>query len=71
MEMTGKTVLITGASRGIGAESGRVFAAAGANVVLLARSRDSLDALADEIGSSAVALACDVFDMRLKSIEDH
>ena len=62
MEMTGKTVLITGASRGIGAESGRVFAAAGANVVLLARSRDSLNALADEIGSSAVALACDVSD---------
>lgn len=62
MEMTGKTVLITGASRGIGAESGRVFAAAGANVVLLARSRDSLDALAGEIGPAAIALACDVSD---------
>lgn len=62
MNMTGKTVLITGASRGIGAEAARVFAAAGANVALLARSRDSLEALAGEIGAQALALACDVSD---------
>lgn len=60
MDMTGKTVLITGASRGIGAETARVFADAGANVALLARSRDSLDTLAGEIGAQALALACDV-----------
>lgn len=60
MEMTGKTVLITGASRGIGAEAGRVFAAAGANVILLARSADAVAALADEIGPQAVALGADV-----------
>lgn len=60
MDMTGKTILITGASRGIGAESARVFAAAGANVVLLARSKHSLIALADEIGENAVAVAGDV-----------
>lgn len=60
MDMTGKAVLITGASRGIGAETGRVFADAGANVALLARSRDSLDTLAGEIGAQALALACDV-----------
>ncbi len=58
--MTGKTVLITGASRGIGAEAARVFAAAGANVALLARSGDSLAELATEIGDRAVALPCDV-----------
>lgn len=62
MDMTGKTVLITGASRGIGAETGRVFAHAGANVVLLARSTASLTALADEIGPKALAMACDVSD---------
>ncbi|HBR41295.1 MAG TPA: short-chain dehydrogenase, partial [Sulfitobacter pontiacus] len=39
MDMTGKTVMITGASRGIGAEAARVFADAGANVVLMARSQ--------------------------------
>ena len=60
MDMTDKTVLITGASRGIGAESAKVFAAAGANVVLFARSKDSLASLADEIGDKAVALAGDV-----------
>jgi NAD(P)-dependent dehydrogenase (short-subunit alcohol dehydrogenase family) len=62
MDMTGKTVLITGASRGIGAQAGRVFAAAGANVVLLARSSGEINALADEIGDSAMALTCDVAD---------
>lgn len=60
MDMTGKTVLITGASRGIGAEAGRVFAAAGANVILLARSADAVAALAEEIGPRAVALGGDV-----------
>ena len=62
MHMQGKTVLITGASRGIGAEAGRVFAAAGANVVLVARSRDRIEALAAALGDNAIALACDVSD---------
>jgi NAD(P)-dependent dehydrogenase (short-subunit alcohol dehydrogenase family) len=62
MDMTGKTVLITGASRGIGAEAGRVFADAGANVALLARGADSIQALADEIGDRAMALPCDISD---------
>ncbi|MGV6804383.1 MAG: SDR family oxidoreductase [Ruegeria sp.] len=60
MQMKGKTVLITGASRGIGAEAGRVFAAAGAKVALVARSHDQIDALADALGENAIALACDV-----------
>ncbi len=60
MDMTGKTVLITGASRGIGADAARVFAAAGANVALAARSSSALEALAAEIGEGAIALACDV-----------
>jgi len=62
MDMAGKTILITGASRGIGAESGRIFASAGANVVLTARSGGDISALADEIGSSAMAMTCDVSD---------
>lgn len=60
--MQGKTVLITGASRGIGAEAGRVFAAAGANVALVARSRDQIEALADALGDNVIALSCDVSD---------
>ena len=62
MDMTGKTVLVTGASRGIGAETGRVFASAGANVMLLARSQASVSELAEEIGDAARAMACDVAD---------
>ena len=59
-EMTAKTVAITGASRGIGAAAAREFAAAGANVVLMARDRDAIAALAGEIGQSALAVPCDV-----------
>lgn len=62
MDMTNKTVLITGASRGIGAQAARVFAAAGANVGLMARSGDAVEALAQEIGAKAMALPCDVAD---------
>lgn len=60
MDMTGKTVMITGASRGIGAETARVFAQAGANVVLLARSQDALSDLVGEIGDKAIAIPCNV-----------
>jgi NAD(P)-dependent dehydrogenase (short-subunit alcohol dehydrogenase family) len=59
-DLTGKTVLITGASRGIGAEAARVFAEAGANVALVARSADSIADIAGEIGQKAVAIPCDI-----------
>ena len=60
MDMTGKTTLITGASRGIGAATARVFAASGANVALLARSEEAIAELAGEIGVQALAIPCDV-----------
>ncbi len=60
MDMTNKTVMITGASRGIGAETARVFAAAGANVALLARSQDAIAEIAGEIGDRAIAIPCNV-----------
>ncbi|MFK7763548.1 MAG: SDR family oxidoreductase [Roseobacter sp.] len=60
MQMTGKTVVITGASRGIGAETARVFAAAGANVALLARGQREIADLAGEIGERAIAIPCNV-----------
>lgn len=60
--MIGKTVLITGASRGIGADTARQFAAAGANVALIARGGSAITALADEIGAQALAIPCDVSD---------
>lgn len=59
-DVAGKTVLITGASRGIGAAAARVFADAGANVVLVARNRDAVAELAGQIGEQALAVPCDV-----------
>ena len=50
----GKSVLITGASRGIGAEAARVFADAGARVCLAARSKGEITQIAEEIGEAAI-----------------
>lgn len=60
--MQGKVVAITGASRGIGAAAARVFAAAGARVVLLARSGREIAEVAEEIGRDALAIPCDIGD---------
>ena len=60
MSVHGKTVMITGASRGIGAAAAELFASEGANVVLVARSLDAIEALAEKIGAQAMAVACDV-----------
>ena len=60
-----KVAIITGASRGIGAAAGRAFAAAGATVVLAARSEDDLEAVAAQIrggGGEALAIPTDVAD---------
>lgn len=62
MTVQGKTVLITGASQGIGAEAARVFVAAGARVCLTARSAAPIAALADDLGDAALAVPCDVAD---------
>ncbi|MBT8411224.1 MAG: SDR family oxidoreductase [Octadecabacter sp.] len=62
MQMTGKVIVITGASRGIGAAAAHAFAQAGAKVVLLARSGGEIGATAAEIGASALAIPCDVAD---------
>ena len=60
MDFTNQTVMITGASRGIGAEAARQFAAHGAHVVLLARSQSALADLQGEIGAQAIAIPCNV-----------
>ena len=59
-DMSGKTVLITGASRGIGEAAAHAFAESGANVALVARSTDSIAQIAGDIGAKALAIPCDV-----------
>lgn len=56
----GRTVVVTGASSGIGEGITRRFAAEGANVVLAARRKDRLDDLAAELGPRTLAVGTDV-----------
>ena len=62
MRFEGKTVLITGASLGIGRAAARMFANEGANVVLCARRQGPLNEAIDAIGKpdQLHAVACDV-----------
>lgn len=65
MELENKTIIVTGASSGIGAAAARLFSREGANVVLGARRSAELAAVTDEIrrgGANAVFLAGDVKD---------
>jgi len=59
---TPKTMLITGASTGIGAATARMAVAAGYRVALAARSIDKLETLQSELGGAekAIAVRCDV-----------
>lgn len=59
-DMTGKVVMITGASRGIGEAAARIFAEAGAKVALLARGEEKIAEIAGEIGENAIAIPCDI-----------
>ncbi len=58
---TGKTVVVTGASSGIGEGCARRFAAEGANVVLVARGRERLERVAGSLEAGrTMAVVCDV-----------
>jgi 3-hydroxy acid dehydrogenase / malonic semialdehyde reductase len=57
-----QTVLITGASSGIGEACARVFAQAGAKLILVARRQERLEELAKELGNSSYPLVLDVCD---------
>jgi NAD(P)-dependent dehydrogenase (short-subunit alcohol dehydrogenase family) len=66
-ELKGKNAVVTGASSGIGRSITRALAAEGANVALIARGSDGLEAAAAEVvarGSRALVLPLDVADAR-------
>jgi NAD(P)-dependent dehydrogenase (short-subunit alcohol dehydrogenase family) len=67
MDFTGKTVVITGGSRGLGLEMARLLARDGANLALLARNDSDLSAARSELmGADAhiVTIPCDVGERR-------
>lgn len=66
IDLTGKRILLTGASSGIGEAAAEKFARRGATVVAVARRQDLLDALVERIraaGGTAHARACDLSDL--------
>jgi NAD(P)-dependent dehydrogenase (short-subunit alcohol dehydrogenase family) len=66
LNLTGLTVLITGASKGIGAAAAEVFAEEGCHLILAARSADALEALCERLRGQhqiqARAIATDIRD---------
>src|SRR4051812_4003881 len=63
MNLRGKTVLITGAARGIGAESARQLAARGARIALVGLEPEELAKVAQQCGPEAAAFEADVTDV--------
>ena len=62
-DLTGKVAVVTGASAGLGADAALAYAQAGADVALLARRVEKLEAVRTEIektGRKAIAVPCDV-----------
>ena len=65
-DLTGKIALVTGASRGIGAEIARLFAAQGAHVIVSSRKIEDCQKVVDGIvaeGGKAEAIACHIGEM--------
>lgn len=61
-DVNGRTVFVTGAARGIGAETARRLHGKGANVALVGLEPERLQALAAQLGDRAIALEADVTD---------
>jgi NAD(P)-dependent dehydrogenase (short-subunit alcohol dehydrogenase family) len=62
LNLTGRTAIITGASRGIGLAISQRLAAAGANVVLTARKQEAAEAAAAQVGEAAVGVGAHAVD---------
>lgn len=62
LDLTGRTAIVTGASRGIGLAISQQLAEAGANVVLTARKQEAADAAAARVGDRALGVGAHAVD---------
>lgn len=62
LDLTGRTAIVTGASRGIGLAAAQAIATAGGNVVLTARQQESADAAADAVSGNAIGVGAHAVD---------
>lgn len=62
-----KTILITGASSGIGAELSKLYLEKGENVILIARNIEKMDVIANDYPNTSLVMACDIRDQKLVS----
>jgi WW domain-containing oxidoreductase len=62
IDLSGKTVVITGVNSGIGAETMRVLAMRGANILGLARTREKADDACSSVDGQATGFACELSD---------
>ena len=62
-DLTGRTALVTGASRGIGFAIAQALANAGANLVLNGRHAESVERAADELRAAGASVATALFDV--------
>lgn len=66
LDISGKVIVITGGSRGLGAEMAREFAASGADIVLASRNKEACEKIANEVrrfGRRVLSVSCDVANL--------
>ena len=73
---SGKTIIVTGATSGMGLDTAKSFLAAGANVVLTGRSQEKLDALRDQLSGNYLLVKADAASLEdsrrlVKETVDH
>jgi 3-oxoacyl-[acyl-carrier protein] reductase len=60
IDLSGKTALVTGSTRGIGRAVAKALADSGARVAIVGRDKDKASAVASEVGRGSMGFACDV-----------
>ena len=78
-DLTGKVAIVTGASSGLGQQFARALSEQGCDVAILARRKERLEKLAEELkvnGHDALPVTCDVTDEEsiknaVKTVFDH